>query len=66
MIQGYPVAFRAVPAALFADSLYPGGFSLLQVVLPDVRGIFPWHAGCDPQYARLQAEFVGTAPRPTH
>lgn len=71
VIQGYPVVFRSVPSpervALFAVNLFPdANLFLLQIVLPDAAGLYPWDAGCDPQYVRLQAALIGTAPRPTH
>ena len=60
-LEGYDVAFRAVPAALhdthfaWATRFYDGEpFGVLQVVYPDRDRKWPWDAGVSPDLKRGQ------------
>jgi hypothetical protein len=60
-LEGYDVAFRAVPARLYAarfawaERFYAGAsFSVLQVVYPDAERKWPWDAGVDRDLKRGQ------------
>jgi hypothetical protein len=58
--DAFDVAFRAVPGAAArrlapaAAARYGDAFVLLQVVVPDARGLFPWEEGADPKAAASQ------------
>lgn len=62
------VMFRSLPVeragrfALEAANRDPAQFQALQVVWPDVEGLFPWVPGCDPDVARSQSLFVELEP----
>lgn len=55
------IAIGAVRYAL--DHLEQGApFSLIQMVLPDRAGLFPWDSGCDPSMRRMQAFWTEESP----
>jgi hypothetical protein len=61
IIEGFPVHFKELPigearqwARAASERYRPNTFRLLQVVLPDPNGRFPWDADCDSAYARIQ------------
>jgi hypothetical protein len=69
VVQGYSVMFRSVGAdharrwaRVASERRRTGTFELLQLFVPDSRGLFPWQAGCDPEYARVQGHLLPTMP----
>ena len=61
VIEGFLVAFRSVPwpeavywARLASERYSSNQYELLQLILPDFRGRFPWDAGCPKLHARIQ------------
>lgn len=67
VITGYPVWFRQVSDEV-ARSWARGAsercrvngapFSLLQMFLPDAKGLFPWEAGCSAVYLNNQGQLL--------
>lgn len=75
VLLGYPVAFVSVDRELYREYLgwacwfHEGDdFPVLQCVLPDRAGFFPWEEGCRPSAIRrqpiLNAEFAARVPAP--
>jgi len=64
VIAGSPVVFREIPwgkAASYvrvAKARYQRKLEVMQIVLPDANGRFPWEPGCDEQFVSLQSEAV--------
>ncbi len=70
IIVGETVWFRRVAArdarkwALLAGHRYGEDLVLLQMFLPDERGLFPWDAGVKAAHAKIQGVLMaGMAPR---
>jgi hypothetical protein len=70
LAEGYPSAFEPVPRRHFKEYLGTAGwfyqgwdFRVLQLVWPDRAGVFPWEAGADPRYRRVQPVLSGRAER---
>ncbi|MPR07812.1 DUF4262 domain-containing protein [Microvirga tunisiensis] len=67
IIEGYAVAFMpiqsrsAVRHSNAGRAILGRAFDGVQMILPDARGLFPWDAGCDPQYATVQMSLLDLA-----
>lgn len=64
VVANYPVWFRQVAAkdapswARVADCRYGGDLTLLQMFLPDEKGLFPWDEGVKHAYAVIQGRLL--------
>ena len=59
-VYAFPMDKRFYADQLSWSRWFYGGedFPCLQIVLPDHKGVFPWEAGCDPDFAGNQPDLT--------
>lgn len=70
VVDVFPVALRPLAHASVVEQSNAGRailrheFDGMQLFLPDAGGLFPWDAGCDVTYARIQTSLLKTVGDP--
>jgi hypothetical protein len=70
VIADYPVAFRPIERASCVEHSTAGRailgreFDGVQLVIPDVKGFFPWDRECNPKYAAMQTSLLSPVGKP--